>query len=40
LICRFLASFDIVLSSPEGKFFEHLMEFLEAVEPILKDETL
>jgi hypothetical protein len=25
--------------SPKGKFLEHLMEFLEAVEPILKDEN-
>jgi hypothetical protein len=23
--------------SPEGKFLEHLMEFLEIIEPILKE---
>lgn len=26
-------------SSPRGKFLEHLFEFLEAIEPILHDQT-
>ena len=30
--------FDIDSGSPKGKFFEHLLEFLEVVEPILKQE--
>ena len=34
LIFMILSSFDIALSSPEGKFFERLMEFLEVIEQI------
>jgi len=37
LICRVLASFGIVFSSPNGSLFEQIESVLALIEPMLKD---